>query len=221
MSQVRTSLYDVRAVPAPGGANFPVLGFSPGFVDPVFSGFASPLMYGAASANAFTTALQPLENPRGTERSWSVGATYKFAKVSLAAGYERSRWQRPTSLSAALGGSQHLVDVATDYANLDVRWDIDKRWALVGGAEYVASRGHLDPAGLFNTRALASGSTSFATMDSVQWVPNLGVACTLSPQVDWNVMLRHYSTSDRVSGLRAHPFSWEGWQVTSQFGVRF
>jgi len=221
LAQTRTSLYDVRALPAPGGPNFPVLGFSPGFVDPVFSGFAHPLLYGAASGSAFTAGLQPLENPRGSERSWSVGASYRFDRVNLAAGYERTRFQRSSGLPASLGGSQNLVDVTTEYANLEARWDFADEVALLGSVEYVASRGHLDPAGLFNAAALARASTSFPTMDSVQWVPGLGLSGTVGEQVDWNVFVRHYGTSDGVSGLRAHPFSWEGWQVTSQFGVRF
>lgn len=221
LAQTKTSLYDVRSLAAPGGPNFPVLGFSPGFVDPVFSGFAHPLMYGPASGTAFTPGLQPLENPRGSERSWAAGASYRFDRVSLTAGYERTRFHRPSSLPATLGGSQNLVDVTTDYANLEARWDFARDLALLGGVEYVASRGHLDPAGLFNAAALARGATSFPTMDSVQWVPGLGLAGTVGGQVDWSVYVRHYGTSDGVSGLRAHPFSWEGWQVTSQFGVRF
>lgn len=67
LDQVNTSLYDVRVLGGSVAGGTPtnnVLGFSPGFIDPVFSGFANPFVYGGNSSNSFTQTLAPLENPR-------------------------------------------------------------------------------------------------------------------------------------------------------------
>ncbi len=116
LDQKSTSLYDVRVTPAALGATTPtaaVVGFAPGFVDPVFAGFAHPAVYGATSANSFTANLAPLENPSGSHDQYAFGGTYKFddPRVKLDLGFERNEYKRSSGLAPGFGGSQNEVDL--------------------------------------------------------------------------------------------------------------
>jgi hypothetical protein len=73
LDQTDTSLYDVRVLNGGVGAGAPnalfapqnaIIGFSPGFIDPVFSGYAHPNIYGAGTANSFTAKGREVKIPR-------------------------------------------------------------------------------------------------------------------------------------------------------------
>jgi hypothetical protein len=239
LEQTRTSLYDVRVTPNAlglGVPNFPVIGFAPGFVDPVFYGFAHPNLYGPASANSFTATLQPLENPRGSQDELEVGFSYKFKSpaLKLTASYKAYDFQRATSLSPAFGGSQNRVDLGSDSIYVDLAWEASPSVVLSGGVSLVNAQGHYDPAGLYNGFAIASGSTDFTNIDSEQTIPHLAVDWKVNKSTDVNVTARYYSTHDNVDptiwagnpalgqiGSTAHPFSWEGLQLSSNLKLRF
>ncbi|CAN0510494.1 unnamed protein product, partial [Phaeothamnion confervicola] len=60
LEQTQTSLYDVRSTvgsAGPGAPNYPVIGFSPGFIENIFWGYATPYQYGPKTANSFTNDL--------------------------------------------------------------------------------------------------------------------------------------------------------------------
>ncbi len=238
LDQKRTSLYDVRVLPGAlgsGSPNFPVLGFSPGFVDPVFSGFAHPNVYGTASGNSFTSGLVPIENPRGSEDSYQVGASYRWpdAGVRLSGSYGHTDFERFTRLSPGLGGDQNHVDVAVDFFNVDVDWQVDPKWKVNAGVDYTRSAGHFDPGGLYHSYAVATGSSTFNNLDSTQVSPYLGVEHSLSEKATWGLGVRRYLTTDGVSstvraggaldaaGSSAHPFEWDGWQISSHYQLHF
>ncbi len=239
LEQKRTSLYDVRVTPgalAPGAPNVPVLGFAPGFVDPVFYGYAHPSLYGNGSANSFTANLTPLEDPRGRIDEISVGGSYRLtdARVRFTGSYDRFKFRRDSSLSPALGGSQNLVKVTTEQLLLEVAWDVVDQVTLKGGVERVHSRGHYDPGGLYNGYALKTGSIDFQNLDSEQVIPHLGLDWRINQQTDFSVTLRYYNTTDRADpgiapglpelgqiGSTAHPFSWSGLQVGTHWTLRF
>lgn len=239
LDQTRTSLYDVRVAPnalAPGAPNFPVIGFAPGFVDPVFYGFAHPFQYGPRSANAFTPGLEPLENPRGSHDEWEFGAHYRFAGPGLkvSANYRHIQYDRPSALGPAQGGSQNLVDIDTDGFLLDIAWEASERVTVSAGADFVRARGHYDPAGLYQSYALASGEIAFRNIDSEQWIPHLAVDWNLTERTSIHLGGRYYDTEDRVNpaigtgradqgqiGSTTHPFAWSGLQVMSHLKIQF
>lgn len=239
LQQTKTSLYDVRVTPqalAPGTPTGAVLGFSPGFVDPIFSGYAHPLIYGSNSRSSFDTNFTPLENPRGRQTDYQLGASYVWPNdgVKLTGSFQRFEYHRPSVLSAGLGGSQNLVDLKCDWFTFSSSFPLSERWRGLAGIDVVHTRGHHDPAGLFNITALASNSIDFTNIDSRQFIPHIGADWRVSDNTDFNVNLRYYDTTDRVSptvmagnlmagqvGSTVHPFSWSGLQFSSQFQVRF
>jgi hypothetical protein len=239
LEQTRSSLYDVRLTPGALGQdapNFPVLGFSPGFVDPLFYGFAHPNLYGAASGNSFTAELQPLENPRGSQRELDVGISYRFAapRLRLTAGYRMLDYRRDSVLSAQLGGSQNRVEIETDSLAFDLAWEANDSLSVNAGVDLIRAAGHYDPAGLYNGYALRTGSTDFTNLDSRQVIPHLGLGWQLTETSEVEFSARYYITRDHVLpalgtgdadlgqiGSTAHPFSWSGLQLLSHFKLKF
>ncbi len=239
LQQTRTSLYDVRVTPGALGAGTPtgsVLGFAPGFVDTVFSGYASPLMYGANSRSSFTADLAPLEDPRGYQNDFLVGASYAWPNdgLKLTGSFQRFDFRRDSALSAAQGGSQNLVDLDCDWLTFSASFPVTSKVRGFAGLDMVTTSGHHDPAGLFNGYALITGSTDFVNVDSRQIIPNLGLDWKVAENTDFNLTMRYYDTEDRVSpsvvagnsalgqtGSTVHPFNWSGLQLTSQFQLRF
>ena len=236
LDQVNTSLYDVRVPGGSIGGGTPtnnVLGFAPGFIDPVFSGFANPYVYGGNSANSFTTTLQPLENPRGRHNNYGIGLSYKFddPRVKVDLGYTRNEFTRNSALAPGFGGSQNQVNLNLDSLHGQVNWEASDQWTLRAGADYTQISGHLDPAGLYNNFAIASGSTTFNNIDSKQIAPFLGFNYDVSANTQWNMDFRYYTTTSSTGvpatpvrdavGSTANPFEWNGWQVSTQFKVKF
>jgi hypothetical protein len=236
LDQVSTSLYDVRILGSSIGGNIPtstIMGFSPGFMDPVFAGYAHPNMYGAGSANSFTTALQPLEDPKGRANNYGFGISYKWddPRVKIDLGYTRNEWTRNSSLSPGYGGSQNQVNLNIGSLHGQVNWEACDRWTLHGGCDYTTIDGHLDPAGLYNNYAIATGSTTFNNLDSKQISPFIGFNYDISANTQWNMDLRYFTTSSGTNvpmnpatdsiGNTANPFEWNGWCVSTQFKVKF
>ncbi|MBI3926048.1 MAG: S-layer homology domain-containing protein [Armatimonadetes bacterium] len=238
LEQKETSLYDVRVLPgtvAPGAPNFPVLGFSPGFVDAIFSGYAHPFLYGPGTPSSFTDSLQPLEDRRGSEARYEIGLSYKFLepKLKVSALYEHGSYKRPSGLAPGLGGSQNLVDMDTDYLNLDLTYTPDEAWTVFGGVDWIRARGHLDPGGLYNGYAIQNQTIDFDNLDTRQLSPYVGFDQKLAANTTWNLTVRRYDTEDEAGpeiragtafdtfGSSQHPFSWDGWQISTQFAVKF
>jgi S-layer homology domain len=238
LDQKKTSLYDVRVTPGALGTGTPtnpVLGFSPGYVDPIFSGFASPYIYGPGSGNSFTNSLAPLENPSGSENSYDFGGSYRWDDpgVKISASYGHTNFKRNSSLSPIFGGDQNLVNIDVDTFNAEVQWDTTKKLTLIGGVDYTRSAGHLDPAGLYHSYALSINSNSFKNLDSTQTSPYLGVDYDFTDKTAVGFTARYYNTEDGVDprvragtdlnshGSSTHPFDWNGWQFGTQFNMKF
>lgn len=241
LDQVRTSLYDVRFNAGSAGIGIPntsVLGFAPGFMDPVFQGYAAPQVYGSNSVSSFDAALNPLEDNRGRHTNWGIGASYKFddPRVKVELGYERNQFRRSSGLIAAFGGSQNNVDLNIGSLHGQVNWEASDKWTLRAGADYTTIDGHYDPSGRYNGFALATGSTGFNNLDSTQLSPFLGFDYDVSANTQWNMDFRYYTTTSGTSipttnpnpgtnanqvGFTNNPFEWNGWQVSTQFKVKF
>lgn len=238
LQQTQTSLYDVR-VPgnglSPGIPTNAVLGFSPGFFDPMFAGFAHPNLYGTRSGNSFDANLNPLENPRGSEQNFGFYAKHILDEPRLTFDFavERNHYQRNSSLGPAQGGSQNQVDLKSDYGLLGLTWGVNADWSLRGGLELVHTYGHHDPGGLYNGFANATGQTNFSNVDSLQTIPFIGFDDQLTKTTSWGMDFRYYTTSDHVDGAvyagaglasigaSANPFSWSGPQVSSYYKMTF
>lgn len=248
LDQVRTSLYDVRFNPNTLGAglpNAPVMGFAPGFMDPVFHGYSSPLVYGGSQQvagmnpnGAFDANLNPLEDRRGRHTNWGIGASYKFddPRVKVELGYERNEFRRSSGLTAANGGSQNNVNLNIGSLHGQVNWEASDKWTLRAGADYTTIDGHYDPTGRYNGFAVATGSTGFNNIDSTQLSPFIGFDYDVSANTQWNMDFRYYTTTSGTSipttnptpavssnqvGFTNNPFEWNGWQVSTQFKVKF
>lgn len=240
LSQVRTSMYDVAipAFPNPAGIpNTSVLGFSPGFMDPVFQGYASPLVYGATSASSFFGNLAPMEDNRGRSMNWGLGVNYKFddPRVKVELGYERNQFTRNSDLAPIFGGSQNNVDLKIGSLHGQVNWEASDKWTLRAGADYTTIDGHYDPSGRYNLFAVATGSNDFSNLDSTQLSPFFGFDYDVSANTQWNMDFRYYTTTSGTNipatfpvpaavpqvGFTNNPFEWNGWQVSTQFKVKF
>ncbi len=236
LDQKDTSLYNVRVTPGALGVGTPsqgIIGMAPGFMDPVFAGFAHPGVYGAGSANSFTANLAPLENPSGEHNQYAAGISYKFdaPRLKLDLGFERNEYQRESALSAGFGGSQNTVDLDITSIHGELGWEASDKWTIRGGADWVNIQGHYDPAGVYNSFAIATGSTSFDTVDNDQIIPFIGFDYDVSENTTWNMDLRYYDTTSNLNngttlvsdaiGSTQNPFEYNGIQVTTQFKVKF
>lgn len=236
LDQKNTSLYNVRVTPNALGAATPtnaILGHAPGFIDPVFAGFAHPSVYGAGSASSFTANLAPLENPSGEHNNYAFGVTYKFddPRIKVDLGFERNEYERNSGLAPGFGGSQNHVDLDISNIHGELGWEASDKWTLRGGADYVTIQGHYDPAGVYNAYAVQTGSNSFDTVDTEQFIPFLGFDYDVSENTTWNMDLRYYDTSSNINygttltsdavGFTQNPFDFSGLQVTTQFKLKF
>lgn len=236
--QTQTSLYDVRVLGGSLGPAIPtndVIGFSPGFYDTIFSGYAHPNIYGPNSGNSFDANLNPLENPRGKVQELGMSFQYKIddPNVTVNFGLERNDYRRNSGLNPNQGGSQNQVNLKTDYLNLGLNWGVTSDLNLRGGTEWVHVYGHHDPGGLYNGYARATGQTSFTNLDSSQWVPYIGLDKQLSSNTSVSVDFRYYITRDGVDssvyagsgsgaiGYTANPFNWSGPQISSSYKMTF
>lgn len=237
LDQKETSLYDTRVLAGALGVAQPtnnVIGFAPGFIDPVFSGYAHPGVYGQGF-NSFTDNLQPFEDPRGGSTNWGLGVTYKWddPRIKVDLGYEAYDYTRNSGLNPSRGGSQNQVDLAVNSGHFALGWEANDQWTLRGGVDLANITGHWDPAGNYNAYAAATNSINFRNLDTTQTVPFIGFDYDVSANTQWNLDLRFYDTSDNVAstvyagpgagaaGITAHPFNWQGYQVTTQFKVKF
>lgn len=226
--QTQTSLYDVRVRGGALGPGIPtqdVIGFAPGFFDPVFPGLAHPNLYGPRSGNSFDANLQPLENPRGQMQEWGLYLKYRWDDPALTLDtlLERNTYRRQTRLGPSQGGSQNHIDLTTDYARLGLSWKFHQDWTLRTGTEVVSAYGHHDPGGVFNDFALASGSVNFTNLHSTQVIPYIGLDFALSARSNWSLDLTYYNTRDRTDRYLpgASSFSWSGPQVSTTYRMTF
>jgi len=253
LDQVETSMQDVRFSAnslAPGTPNTPVLGFSPGYIDPVFGAF-SQYTFAAAGGNAFAV---PLENPRGHVTNWGLAAGYKFLLdegqnnrgILVSGGARSTHFYRDSNLSALVPGpggvrgeSQNNVDFFVDGWRVAVEYDLTETFRIHGGYTAVDIYGHFDPLGNMNTYAEAVGSTTFDVLNMEQRYPDLGFDWDVAENMTWGLEGKYYQTKDRIPagtfpspGIpnlnvnygphpNAHPFNWEGWQVHSYFNFKF
>lgn len=235
LNQKDSSLYDVRIKNADGTTT---MGFAPGFMDPVF--------YGYSQGSYDPDSLNALDDHKGKQTQYGIGASYKWdnPRLKLDLGYNRNEFKRDSDVIAGDFGasSQNYVKLNNDNFHIGLGWEANDQWTLRAGCDMVNINGHWDPAGAYNQFAASVASNDFKNIDVQQTIPFIGFDCDLSANTQWNMDFRYYDTKDKVdaatyasnipgtqndatagtvSGYTNHPFSWYGWQVTTQFKVKF
>ncbi len=252
LSQTTSSLQDVRFGAGSLGAgtpNTPVLGYSPGFIDPLFGGF-SQYTFAPSGGNSLAV---PLENPTGRAENLYVSAGHKWLLdeennnrgVTLSGGIKYLKFSRDSQLSKLVGGgqgiqgeNQNLVDLGFMGWHIGVDYDLTEDIVLKGGFTQVDIYGHLDPLNVTGAYAESIGSSRFNNVDITQRYPELGFEWKLTDDVTWGMEGRYYTFTDNVptraftnpslpnlniSGgpTFSHPFNWEGITLQTHFGVKF
>ena len=251
LQQVRSSMQDVRFSAnslAPGTPNTNVLGYSPGFMDPVFLGYA-PQTFAAAGGNALAL---PLEDHKGTMEHFLVTASHKWKfddanpeGVTLSGLFLNYNYRRNSNLASVLPGplgirgeSQNRVDFTIQGWNLGVGYDVSKEFAVRAGFTQLNVFGHIDPLGVYSDYAQSVGNTRFNTWDITQNIPEIGFDWALSEKSNWSVTAKFYNEKDHIpsyvvaspslpslnvalSPQNAHPFSYSGLQLMSTYSLRF
>ena len=251
LTQVRSSMQDVRFSAnslAPGTPNTPVLGYSPGFMDPVFLGFA-PQTFAAAGGNAFAV---PLENPKGTMEHFLISASHKWKiddkedrNLALSGLFLNYNYRRDSNLSRLVAGplgirgeNQNRVDFTIQGWNLGVGYDVTEDFTAKAGFTQLNVFGHIDPLGVYSNHAANVGHTRFNTWDITQNIPEIGFDWQLSEKSSWGMTCKFYSETDHLSPQvlasptlpslnvamgpqLAHPFSYSGIQLMSTYSLKF
>ena len=252
LDQRRASLQDVRFSANALGASVPnsdVLGFSPGFMDPVFGGF-SPSTFTSDGSN---TLAIPLESPRGSSDFVAVSAQHNFPlnedesrNLVLSANFNRTSFQRESRLATLVPGPNGLrgenvnrVDLAYTGWEVGLDYDLTETFTLRGGYGQYRVAGHYDPFGTASEFAVVAGRTDFDNLDVVQSQPFVGFDYDISDSITWDLQATFLSTKDRVSSSvfvtpnlpgqnltftpqrSAHPFSYSGIMVNSSFTLNF
>lgn len=252
LSQTRTSLQDVRFSAnslGVGTPNTPVLGYSPGFIEPLFSGY-NVGTFAPQGGNAFAV---PLEDPRGKVENLSVTAGHKWLLdeannnrgVLLSGGVRTVHFLRNSNMSQILPGpvglaaeNQNHVDLAFTGYRIGVDYDVTEDFLAKVAYTHVSIHGHLDPIGVNNAYAARAGTARYTNLDIIQTYPEIGFDWKMDDNVTWTMEGRYYTFNDKVpshvfatptvpglninSGpVTSHPFSWSGIQINTQFLVKF
>ncbi len=255
LSQTKSSLYDTRLAAGTDGYTADIMGFKPGFMDPVFYGYASPSVYGiggnsfdpVADGNGWYQVLDGVDH-KGKQTNFGIGASYKWEnpRLKVDLGYEGNQFKRNVDgnlVNVNEGCSQDYVKLNNDTFHVGLGWEASDKWTIRAGCDFAQIKGHWDPAGQYNGYAqslqdVGAVAYDFENIKVSQTIPYIGFDYDMTANTQWNLDLRYYDTKDGVDGdvwagattdstaatapgYTAHPFSWYGWQVTSQFKIKF
>ncbi|MFN8612304.1 MAG: S-layer homology domain-containing protein [Vulcanimicrobiota bacterium] len=252
LSQTRTSMQDVRFSANSLGVGTPntaVLGFSPGFIDPLFQGY-SQFTFAPSGGNAFAV---PLEDNRGKVENLYISAGHKWLLeeennnrgVTLSGGIKTLHFFRNSNMSAILPGpvgaaaeDVNRVDLAFTGWHLGVDYDVTEDFTAKVGYTHVDIHGHLDPLGVNAAYASSVGTGNFDNINITNTYPDFGFDWKIEDNVTWNFEGRYYTFADKIpsyvfstptvpnlnlnaGAVTAHPFNWKGLQLNTQFLVKF
>lgn len=256
LDQKTSSMQDVRfgaGALGPATPNTPVLGFSPGWIEPLFNGYHEGT-FAAAGGNSLAV---PLEDNKGNVESLLLSAGYKWLLdeennnrgVTLKGGFRNNHFFRRSNMQAigaarGIAGigtqaeNQNLVDLVFRGTNLQVDYDVTEKFMVFGGFTRVDIKGHFDPFNVNGMYAESVGVTNFNNIDITQDIPELGFNWEIAEDLTWGANGKLFKFTDNVpahvfnvpqvpalninNGPQvAHPFSWEGIQVTSQLTLKF
>ena len=256
LTQVSSSLQDVRfsaGSVAPNTPNTPVLGFSPGWMEPLFNGY-NVATFANSGGNAFAV---PLEDNKGKVKEFGISGGYKWLLdeennnrgVTLKGGIRSRDFERKSNM-AAIGRArgfagagmqaqnQNTVDLGFTGWHIEADYDVTTDFNVFAGFTQVDIKGHFDPFNVYGPYAESVGTTNFNTIDITQTWPEMGFAWEIEEDLTWSATGRLFSFKDNVPAQAfatpvvpplninngpqvAHPFSWEGIQLTSQLTLKF
>ena len=206
-----------------GTPNSPVLGFAPGFTEPVFGGLSpftfttTPPSNPGAAPNLFGGVL---ETPSGNADNWAIDAKHRWVidesaadatdkwtrGITLRGNYNWTNFNRDSNLRALLPGpngiageSQNNVDLTYQGWSIGADWDVTRKWTLNASYGQYRLNGHYDPYGIFSNYAVATNNTSFDTFDLVQSQPVVGFEYDVSEGMTWDMAALFLSTDDKVN----------------------
>jgi len=244
LNQVQNSLPDQRFSLGSLGGGIPnanVLGYSPGFIEPVF-GPESPFSFGAAGNNLYAT---PLDNNRGSQTQWGAHFRYRFGTGpwAIGLGYQNLQFTRGTNFAASPLGTAGFASTAAanmDQVNLQTQggvaqgsYTFSDKFVLKFGVSVTNINGHYDPTGIYNNFAFDTQNISFQNLNTTQTYPFIGFDYDISKNTRWNFNVKFFNTTDNIgqstflvagplpSNIQRNPFNWNGVQVTSQVKVSF
>lgn len=253
-NQVKTSCQDVRysaGCLGPGTPNGDVIGYSPGFMDPVFGGFSPETFAPDADGNAYGKVL---ENPRGHVQNWSIRAGFKYPLeypknkrcIGISGGAVSTHFTRHSNLSNMLttptrwgAESQNYVNCYLDSWQISLDYDISTNTRMNIGYKSIDIYGHMDHLGVMNAYANDIQSSDFDVLNMEQRIPNISVEWDITDQMTWGALGRFYYTKDRMRediysspGIPAlninfgpqqgaHPFNWQGYMISTYLNFKF
>lgn len=256
LDQKQSSLQDVRYSPGSLGLatpNTPVLGFSPGWMEPLFPGYHEAT-FASANGNAFAV---PYEDNKGNMENLYISGGYKWLLeeennnrgVTLSGGIKSLHFFRNSNMQAigAANGfagagtqamNQNLVDLGFTGWHAQVDYDVTENFKVNAGYTQIDIKGHYDPFNVYGAYAEATGAANINNIDITQTWPEMGFSWEVEKDLTWSASGRLFSFKDNVPAYVfsnpqvpalninngpqfAHPFSWEGVQITSQLTLKF
>lgn len=220
LNQKDPSIQDIRFSTGSLGTAIPnsdVLGFSPGFTDPVFGGY-SPFTFVPSGGNALAT---PLESPRGRVRSLALDGRYRFVLaesapdsedfwsrgLTLSIGFNSTNFHRKSSLTSLVPGPNGIAGENVNHVDLtyigwgvNLDYEVTPDFILTAGYNEFSIRGHYDPYGIYSSFAVSASNTDFHNLNLTQSQPTVGFNYAVSESVSWHLATVFLSTKDRVSG---------------------
>ncbi len=235
----------------PGTPTQTVLGFSPGFQDFGFGPLATDTfsIRGLFNRNGPVKGVQ--EAPLGRVTELSLGASYKWwlddeqiRGLKLSGIFVDYDFFRNSNLVGLTGGSDagyrganiNYMDYNLGGYFLAVNYDLTDQLRLNASFAQLYQRGHYDRIGINGDWAVLTKNYTYTNLDTVQTIPALGFDLQVTEDVDFGLEGRLFNTMDNVDpamitvpastlgqgpALGVHPFSWKGWQVTSDITVNF
>ncbi len=256
LNQKTSSLQDVRFSAnslAPFTPNTDVVGFSPGWIEPLFGGY-NEATFAPAGGNRFAI---PLEDNKGKVEEFGLSGGYKWLLdeennnrgVTFMGGVRSRDFYRASNMQAigAANGipglgtqaeNQNKIDLGFTGWHVELSYDLTETFSVNGGFTQVDIKGHYDPFNVYGVYAEAVGTTNFNTIDITQTWPELGFNWQIDEDLSWSAMGRYFMFKDNIPAhvfsnpqvpalninngpQTAHPFNWEGIQITSQLTLKF
>lgn len=214
--QRTSSLQDVRFTTNSlglGTPNTPVLGFSPGWIEPMFPGYHEAT-FAAAGGNGYAI---PLEDSKGKVESLMISAGYKWLLdesnnnngITLKGGFRNNHFTRNSNMKAigaangfanlgAEAENQNFVDLIFRGMNIQVDYDVTEDFMVFAGFTRVEINGHFDPFNVNGAYAVATGATRADTIDVVQNIPEIGFSWDLTEDLTWGTNGKLFSFKDNI-----------------------
>lgn len=251
LEQVETSRFDIAQANHSAGTGVPfntsglggVLGYTPGFIDAVFTAYdIDSYSVGLGASNWGQT----VDDNTGKSTHWAVGFDYKFKNnLELGMDYYNRNFKRDTNLrigqvvtlgnetwNTQAAASANYIDFDVTGFHVGLAYPFNEKFTGKIGYDHTTIKGHYDPNNNNRIYALTTGSHDFRNIDMTQSIPYIGFDYKLSQNTEWGLNLQFFSTKDNISdGLRTpspvagdetpNPYSWNGTQLMTEFKVKF